>query len=362
MKKLLCVLLSAVLVVTLGVTALAEPVPVDTPFSTGGILGLKHYEGKPDYVICPKGADIGDHYWMEAGGGTLPAEYSATVILELVHAGEVWENFSLDMIRNMKVKAEWEEGGDLVASVAVTVVRSTSWSDMDWTSSQGYFPALVIALKDSAAIADTDLIGTVTLNKSKGKQEYRIKDAEIPIEFAIDYWYSYRKYDTLNIDTDYQFISPGEQYLLRFDYDDEVEFSFGAEPNEGTFTVDVSGQGKLLLIYDTKPNAAVEKANPDARLVFFGFNNASFNRTGEFFYEIETGKYIYELIDGMPVMIAGAEYDESDGGFRFYTRKLGRYVISDVELNMPNPKQAKAEVLSGNDLHNPTALVRFGLG
>lgn len=57
--------------------------------------------------------------------------------------------------------------------------------------------------------------------------------------------------------------------------------------------------------------------------IFLGFNHVKFNRTDEFFYETEVGKYIYELIDGMPVEFAGAEYDEAEGSFQFYTRVLG---------------------------------------
>ena len=373
MKKLLNLLLAAAMVLSLSTTALASTGP---NFSAEGIWRPKYlYGGYAEYICRPKGADIEMDYWL-VYDGILPAEYGSTVMLELLHAGETWSGFSLDMIRNMRVKAEWEEGGDLVESVAVTVVRSMSyypeyngynvyddeeWDDEEeWEDEYYYFPALVIKLKDSTATSDADVIGKVTLNKSKGPAGYRIKDGEIQVQFGVDHGRSYLQYpEALVVVEDTQFIAPGAPYLLKFDYDDEVELSFGQAPNEGTFTVDVSGQGKLLLLFDSQPNEAVAAANPAARLTFFGFNGAKFNRTGEMFYESETGRYIYELVDGMPVAIPGAEYDEDDEGFRFYTRTLGRYVISDIELVQPDPEAAKAAVISGTDLHNQVANYYF---
>lgn len=353
MKKVLGAILAIAMVVSLATVSLALP---PAGFSTGGILGPRLYLGENDYVCRPKGCNSleCDYFVID----NHKAEYGSTVYLELTHAKGGWEHFSLDMIRNIKVKAEWEQGGDLVESVGVEVVKTLSWNSTDYIY-EAYFPALVIKLKDSTATTDTDLIGTVTLNKRKGDQEYRIKDAEIEVQFSVNYWNNYmHSPETLIIDHDQQFVSPGEAYLLKFDYDDEVELSFGSEPNEGAFTVDVSGQGKVLMLYDTLPNAAVEAANPNANMIFFGFNHAKFNRTGEFFYETETGKYIYELVDGMLVEIAGAEYDEADEGFRFHTRVLGNYVISDIPLVAPDPKAAKAAEPDDETRLNLAACVR----
>lgn len=336
MKKVISAILVMTMLVSLATVSFAKSA---TGFSTDGIQGPRIYVGENDYVCRPKGCAPleGDYFVIDRDG----AEYGSTVFLELTHAKDDWENFSLDMIRNMKVKAEWEEGGDLVEAVSVEIVRSLSWSLEDSTF-EAYFPALVIKLKESTATTDADLIGTVTLNKKKGDQPYHIKDAEIEVQFSICHYNNYLRYEELLIDHDQEIIYPGEPHLLKFDYDDEVELSFGSESNEGTFTVDVSGQGKVLMLFDTMPNAAVEAANPNANMLFIGFNHVKFNRTGEFFYETETGKYIYELVDGMPVEIAGAEYDEADEGFRFHTRVLGNYVISDIPLVAPDPKAAKA--------------------
>lgn len=319
-------------------------------FSTGGIIGAIASENS-NYAQTVFFMDTEDTIPMVTQ--RVSAEYGSEVMVVLATEGEGGiEGFNFDMIRNIKVKAEWEEGGDLVESVWVTVIGVD-----DHHGNRLYGPVIKIKLKDSESTREADVIGIITLNKSKGELAYRIKDAEIPVQFSVDHFQSYRSMLTedLTIEGDTQFLSPGDPYLLKFEYDDDVEFSFGSESKEGTFTVDVSGQGKLLLLYDTMPNAAVEAANPTANMVFFGFNNAQFNRTGEFFYETETGKYIYELIDGMPVEIPNAVYDESDGGFRFRTHRLGRYVISDIPLVSPDPEAAKAAALSGTELYNPVA-------
>ncbi len=350
MKKVLSAVLASAMMVAMASASLAAPVA--DFFSTGGILGAaeQDMDGVPEYMCRPKESvdGLGDYLVHSK-----PAEYGSSVYFELAHAGGSWENFSLDMIRNFKIKTEWEQGGDLVESVEVAVLKKGRFS-----SEPVYFPALIIKLKDSTAVTDADVIGTITLNKRKGEQAYRIKDAEIPVQFTASYYYDYMQSygDTLGlyvIDHDQQFICPGDPYLLKFDYDDEVELTFGSESNEGSFTVDVSGQGKVLLLFDTMSNSAVEAANPNANMLFFGFNHVQFNRTGEFFYETETGGYIYELIDGMPVEIAMAEYDQADGGFRFHTHVLGNYVISDIPLVAPDPEAAKAAELSGGARFNP---------
>lgn len=359
MKKALRIILAMTMMVAMASVSLAVPI-VDF-FSTGGILYASEssMDGVPKYICRPKeSVNRLSDYSVEAK----PAEYGSIVYFKLTYAGDTWENseeygsenFSLDMIRNINIKTEWEQGGDLVDSVEVTVLKNESSA-----SKITYFPAVVIKLKDSTATTAAEVIGTITLNKRQGKQEYRIKDAKIPVQFSVNYYFNYKlSYDEAKpfiIDHDQQFIYPGDPYLLKFNYDDEVELSFGRDPSEGTFTVDVSGQGKVLLLFDTVPNAAVEAANPNANMIFFGFNHVKFNRTGELFYVTETGKYIYELVDGMPVEIAGAKYDEADGGFRLHTHVLGNYVISDIPLVAPDPEEAKAAELSGVSRHNPVA-------
>ena len=108
-----------------------------------------------------------------------------------------------------------------------------------------------------------------------------------------------------------------------------MEFSFGLEPNEGTFTVDVSGQGKNLLNYNTAADEALCAANPDAAVWFLNFNGVRFNRTGEFLYEADGLNYAYQIMADGSLKLLG-EFE--DGEVSFKTRTLGRYAFSDIEL------------------------------
>lgn len=76
-----------------------------------------------------------------------------------------------------------------------------------------------------------------------------------------------------------------------------------------------------------------------AELNFWNGNGARFNRTGEFFLsagdDADYAQFLYQInSDGTISEVSGAEYDDADEGFYFNTRVLGRYVYSDMELDL----------------------------
>lgn len=236
-------------------------------------------------------------------------------------------------IEKIKVKAKWEMGSDLVESVSI-VKKLVS-------GSYNYYVEVKTAFKSTTT--DADIIGTLTFNKKKSDDSsWILDDLDKDITINVGYEESYLDSSkNLTISGDREHLKWDTYYLIKFDYDDEVELSFGpadgtnvskAGDNEGTFTVDVSGQGKVLLYYLTTANEDIANANPGAKLKFINFNNVKFNRTGEFMYEMEDGAYAYQIVDGKLVAIPGCEYDDADEAFYFNTRTLGSYVFSDVEL------------------------------
>ena len=99
-------------------------------------------------------------------------------------------------------------------------------------------------------------------------------------------------------------IGYNEAYVLKFDCDDEIEIAFGddaGDPNEGVFTVDVSGQDKLFIAFNTTPNETISAANEGKELFFVNFCGVRFNRTGEYVYELSDydGIYSEELLIAM---------------------------------------------------------------
>ncbi|MBQ4538395.1 MAG: hypothetical protein II995_02160, partial [Oscillospiraceae bacterium] len=173
-----------------------------------------------------------------------------------------------------------------------------------------------------------------------GVQEGEIDEVEIDFEIGIfydknDYVGDSEDYKgaTLNNISDDIVLDWDESYVLKFDCDDEIEIAFGTDPNEGTFTVDVSGQGKVFVKWNTKADEAIVAANPGVKMHFVNFNNVKFNRTGEFTYELEDVAAAYKVVDGALVEIPGLEIEDDEVFFN--TRVLESYVFADAELVNP---------------------------
>ena len=125
-------------------------------------------------------------------------------------------------------------------------------------------------------------------------------------------------------------------YVVKFNYDDEVEIAFGGDGdscNEGVFTVDVSGQDKLFIAFTTTPDEAIAAANEGKEMYFVNFCGVKFNRTGEYVYELEGAAAAYEIVDGKLVEIPKVKIENDEITFR--TRVLGRYVFAKSELVNP---------------------------
>lgn len=272
-------------------------------------------------------------------------QYGKPAYIALLAKGDVLISDS-DIVDGLKVKAEYEMGKELVADAGVSVVKKyvENASTIVEGAEPGYYYFVEIKTVAKETTSDADIIATLELNKSKkGDDEgknYKVKDLEIDIEVNVGYensyydWYTdsgvelYVYGDTVGDETE---LEPETYYLLKYDYDDETEFTFGAfaDQNEGTFTVDVSGQGKNLLYYDTKLDDGIADANPDAKIFALNFNNTKFNRTGEFMYEGEDFEYAYQLMADGSLKLLG-EFDGEE--ITFKTRVLGSYLFSDVEL------------------------------
>lgn len=255
-------------------------------------------------------------------------QYGKAAYFGIQYQGAALTNYS--DVEKIKVKAKWEMGSDLVESVSIVKKLVNG--------SYNYYVEVKTAFKSTTT--DSDIIGTLTFNKKKSdKSGWILDDLDKDITINVGYENSYLDSSkNLTITGDKEDLKWDTYYLIKFDYDDEVELSFGSSDggnNEGTFTVDVSGQGKVLLYYLTNANDDIVAANPGAKLKFINFNNVKFNRTGEFMYEMEDGAYAYQIVDGKLVAIPGAEYDDADEAFYFNTRTLGSYVFSDVELVNP---------------------------
>ena len=267
-----------------------------------------------------------------------------------------------DTVDGLKIKTDLEEGEDLIDGITVTKKKISDvghyehevgdTGEDEWVpeadvltaletnygfEADKYYYMIALSIEDSSSVSDADIIGSFILSKT-GKP----KCDDISFDFAInvDWEYSYRN-DTsadqeLTITGDFEPVLADKYYALKFDCDEEVEFTF---EDDSTFTVDVSGQPKTLVYYDTEYNSRVASRYPLAELNFWNGNGAKFNRTGEFFLAVgedaeDYAQFLYQVnSDGTLSEVPGAEYDDSDGGFYFKTRTLGSYVYSDMDLS-----------------------------
>lgn len=293
----------------------------------------------------PEYGDTAYYALLQNVDGTAAASIGPGASMQLITKSEV--------VSSLKVKTKWEEGSSMVKSVSI-VKKKISNEATAYTNSDGdVFPAsgaaglnidqfgysegeyyyfLAIAIQDSTSTSDTDIIGTLTLNKSKTP---KVKDLELDVSMTVNWANSYQNNPTdYELDGDSPELKAEKYYALKFKADDEIDLNF---EDGSIFTVDVSGQSKVLMYYDTNFNSKIAAKYPLAELNFWNGNGAKFNRVGEMFLACKEdySQFLYQVnADGTLSEVAGAEFDKYDEGFYFNTRVLGTYVISDMELDI----------------------------
>jgi len=316
MKKFFALVLAVAMIMSMAAVSMAATVETD---GTIGLYGPLDYSSDSKALTEPAYFEYGDTVYY---------------VLKLDTANV--EDYEL--VEKLKIKAEFEMGEDLVESV--DLVKKN-------VAGAGYVYLVGFKTAYKEGVADADVVATLEFNRKALKDEdavgftagqvAEIDDAKIDVAFNLFYDNNWNAAGANNMLVDGKDITikyDGE-YALKFENDDEVEITFGAgnAANEGTFTVDVSGQGKVFVKYNTKADEAIVAANPGVEMFFVNFNNVKFNRTGEFVYEMEDGVAAYKVVDGALVEIPGLEID--DGEFSFNTRVLESYVFADAELVNP---------------------------
>ena len=312
MKKLVSVMLAAAMLLNLATVSLAV---VDT-FDLAGHSAIVHHI-RPYYYKFSKD----DNVMKKTRNPNI--DYGDTNYFPLVDENDrvICEE---DAVKGVSPKAEWEQNGEMVSSVAVVRKKVA-------TSGFGYF--LAITLKGNSTTEGDDLFGEVTIRKSSGDYKFaKNSEGKRQVKLNVEVYVCYELRDEapdLNVVTE-------DIYLYNFKkVDDITDFELTFEEFvDATFTVGLRGVGKMLLCADSEFNDAVADANDFASLEFFNGNGADFYHRGEMFLPAEPGSFLYELKDGNLSVVQGAVYDEGMEGFYFETRYLGSYVIFDRKLNV----------------------------
>ena len=332
MKKIFATALAAVMTVSLTSVAFAET-------ERGFVLGYNELgSGTGDGTLVY--ADLDDDGSYEkytslsalasaasSNGGVLEAGTKVYVPILLwtdtdddgeVEDGELTQPTS-DDIKGYKVYADWKVG-DVDDDPEIKYVKFQK----DGTNySYGY--AAVVYIPETTSAKDFDLAGTLAIAKTSSKADDAIDQNKF--DFDITYASSAKIYEDFD---GTETLEDGGGIVEFADDCGEIDIEFGDET--ALFTVDVTGQGKLNLAWNTDFNKEVADLDKSANMDFVTFEgNPSFNKNGTMYIYADVDTYLYEVKDGKLVAV-DAEYDEDYEAWTFKTRTLGAYVISDKEL------------------------------
>ncbi len=231
-----------------------------------------------------------------------------------------------DEVKSMSVKTSWDMNGSAMGRAEI--VKKKAAAD------DTYYYYLSLDTKDDVTTDETDVSGEITLRKS----------GETDVEFDVDFTLGYPIADDANEIID-------EYQIHEFNEDEEDMLSF----NDGYFIVDTVDQDDLLMRVTTRYDTGIADDYPTANLDFIGFNNVSFNRIGEMTIYADEGSALYSISGGGNLQPIDAEYDEYEEAFKFNTRTLGSYVISDRELEIDdyNPPEDDTDNNTNTDSTKP---------
>ncbi len=222
-----------------------------------------------------------------------------------------------DDVKMPKVYATWKEGEAEELSIETVKFGAGNYSY-----------AVVVTVPDVTGNKIQDLVGDIMIGSSKSSAEkYDYTKYDLQVSYAPDGVDTYYKVDFDGGDV----LESGKTGIVAFDKEaGEIDIEFGDET--ALFTVDVTGQGKLNLAWNTDFNKEVADLDKSANMDFVTFEGTpSFNKNGTLYIYADKDSYLYEIVDGKLVAV-DAEYDEDYEAWSFKTRTLGAYVISDKEL------------------------------
>lgn len=397
MKKLFSAILAAAMAVSLASASFATVTETYGDESDIVLSYFAKYDSDTDEALdvsTPGNhAEYGNKYYaiiFEGRAFSIISDKLADDGLKAQQAGYLYNPISnFDQIEKLKIKTKFEQGEELVKSIKIVKKKITAAADSadltalpdrlgvsdvsafyvsgpaspapeGWNNTgkniqipgtnatydlytrpiegvpTGWYYFVEIETYPRRDTGDSDIIGTFTFNRKSNSKKNISKIDDVEQDFFLNLWYEYNYNDfrteLYDIDDSVE-LKWDDLYVLKFNCDEEVEVEFGTEPNEGTFTVDVSGQGKLVIDFSTEPNEAIAAANEGVKMDFVNFNGAKFNRVGVFEYEMDGLAAAYQIIDGKLAEIKGLEIDGDTATFN--TSRLGNYVFATAELVNP---------------------------
>ena len=240
--------------------------------------------------------------------------------------------YTSDYDRNVVVRTDWKVGEKLGAEVETGWVNYSKVGSLFTGDSQ--IMSVIITLPENETTKVEDLAGTIRVGRTASA-------AKKGPEFKLDISFFSDATKISNPDFNGGELTSGSTGIVSFDKEaGEIDIDF---EDVATYTVDVDGQGKLNLAWNTDFDEDFGAMYNYANLHFFTFEGKpAFNKTGEMMVYADKDSFIYEVTeDGAKEL--NASYDEDFEAWVFKTRKLTSYVLSDVELNEKTVTEDKNE-------------------
>lgn len=220
-----------------------------------------------------------------------------------------------DDVKMPKVYTEW------------TVGKAEAKIEMVKIKDVGYSYAVIITVPENTGNKVKDLSGWIYVGTSKSSAEkasyskYKLEASYAPNGVEVNA----TEFTGGTLESD-------DTGIIKFDKTaGEIDIEFGDDT--ALFTVDVTGQGKLNLAWNTDYEKEFAAEYDYANIDFVTFEGSpSFNKTGTLYiYADNEDTFLYEVTANGAKAIK-AEWDEDYEAWRFKTRTLSSYAISDVEL------------------------------
>ena len=311
MKKIFALALAAVM--TAGMTTVA--------FAADGVYLAKE-TGKVVYFV-----DADDNGIFEADEkNATDLEGGEKVAILLYSESDCSVAATKDDVKGYKVNADWliNEPGEKAAIDEIVYKDSKSATT---------YQAVVFTLPEMDENKEIELVGKVgvyktTANKDKDMEAISIKVGADAVDFSAAQNDDFNK-------------GPVKFEENKVKINDVVNATFG---DEAEFEVDVTGQGKLNLAWNTDFNKEFGEMYDYANIDFLTFEyTPSFNKTGTFYIYASEDAFIYEVTADGAKEIKGLAWDEDYEAWTFKTRTLKSYAISDVELTEKTVTEDKAD-------------------
>lgn len=194
-----------------------------------------------------------------------------------------------------------------------------------YSTNTGYAWFAAITTKDNSTTKVLDLVGEIDVTKtSTAAKKYDGFELEVGLTNGL-YGGGSSTSGSISIDSN-------TGAVVSFDRDaGDTDITWGDDL--ALFEVNATNQGDLNLSYNTKYIEDFADKYPNANIDFITFPAIpSFNRTGTMYLYADEDTYVYEVTNEGARKL-DAVYDDTYGAWRFKTRTLSSYAISDKKLN-----------------------------